>query len=35
MKIVVLDGSHNKNGYTHKLINGFLDGVKSKNPINT
>lgn len=32
MKIVVLDGSHNKNGYTHKLISAFLDGVKSKNP---
>lgn len=32
MKIIILDGSHNKSGYTQKLINAFIDGIKSVKP---
>ena len=29
IKVVVLDGSHNKHGMTQKLIKGFLEGIRS------
>ena len=32
MKIVVLDGTHNKNGMTSKLVEHFIEGVKSVDP---
>jgi multimeric flavodoxin WrbA len=32
MKIVVLDGTHNKEGMTLKLVNNFLEGIKVVNP---
>ncbi len=30
MKIVILDGTHNKNGMTLKLVNKFIDGIKGE-----
>lgn len=32
MKIVILDGTHNKSGMTLKLVNKFLDGVREIQP---
>lgn len=32
MKIVILDGTHNKSGMTLKLVSKFLEGVKSVRP---
>lgn len=32
MKIVILDGTHNKTGMTLKLVKKFIEGVKEKRP---
>jgi multimeric flavodoxin WrbA len=32
MKVVILDGTHNKKGYTLQLVDKFIEGIRSTNP---